>query len=577
MTINVKEKLAGVLIPVFALRRDGDLGIGDTLAFEDAVDFCARNNFSILQTLPINETSGDNSPYNSISSKALEPCLLSMTPELVPGLTKEMIAAAGTESGDGDSTVIDYDLVKSLKLRLFRSAFDSFCKSGDKKSKSALEKFETENRAWLEPYVVFRTIVENFNGNTKWTDWPEELRTFSTAKAALLEEDSKGDNKSSMEFFSYVQWVGDSQWRRVKEKASKEGVRLMGDIPFGVSRYSADVWNRQELFDLDWSGGAPPEPVFHNDLFTKEWGQNWGIPLYDWSKHRAEKFEWWKTRIGRLLEHFHDFRIDHVLGFFRVYSFPWVPEDNGKFLGLTKAEAKELTDGRLPQFLPRPDEPEKNALANCKEGVEILTALSEGSGDCNIVAEDLGIIVPEYMRPALHKLGMAGFAIPIFERDEETREFKSAEELHPLSLATYATHDHEPISSYYTNLVDWWEGPEGDEGWKEVQRLMRFLGLPEEEPPRQFTEDLHLAFIQKLVETKCWAAVLMVSDLLGTEHRFNQPGMSGAGCWTRRLDMKLDQYESDSRFGPVIKSVRKIIGSSARAKKPSGVASGRGG
>src|SRR5947199_5697208 len=118
----------------------------------------------------------------------------------------------------------------------------------------------------------------------------------------------------------------------MKSYAEAHGVALMGDIPFGVSYYSADVFARPDEFMLEWSGGAPPEPYFKDDAFTQKWGQNWGIPLYRWDQMRADNFAWWRQRVRGLRHLFHVFRIDHVLGFYRIHSFPWRPEENIRFL-----------------------------------------------------------------------------------------------------------------------------------------------------------------------------------------------------------------------------------------------------
>ena len=126
-------------------------------------------------------------------------------------------------------------------------------------------------------------------------------------------------------FFRYVQWVADEQWRAVSRFAGERGVGLMGDIPFGVSYYSADVFSAARTFPLDWSGGAPPEPYFKDDEFTHKWGQNWGIPLYRWAGNAAHNFAWWRQRVRGVQRFFHIFRIDHVLGFYRIYAFPWRP------------------------------------------------------------------------------------------------------------------------------------------------------------------------------------------------------------------------------------------------------------
>ena len=127
------------------------------------------------------------------------------------------------------------------------------------------------------------------------------------------------------DFHCYVQWIAHQQWREIKAYAEQQGVALMGDIPFGVSYYSADVFAHPERFALDWSGGAPPEPYFKDDAVTQKWGQNWGIPLYRWDVMRSHHFDWWRQRVHGVREIFHRFRIDHVLGFYSLYASPWRP------------------------------------------------------------------------------------------------------------------------------------------------------------------------------------------------------------------------------------------------------------
>lgn len=571
--IDVKRREAGLLIPVFALKQEGDFKIGDTEAFKGAIDFCARNGIKVLQTLPINETSGDNSPYNAISSMALEPVLLSVKPHAVPGLSDEDRALVEDSLSSLDDDVIDYRAIKLLKQKLLRKAYDAVLADSGKKLRIEFEQFKKARSQWLDPYALFRALVEVNGGSPVWPSWPEEQRTYLSARKWVESSIDREKIESLEDFFKYVQWVADSQWRAVKAHADKMQVRLMGDVPFGVSRYSSDVWFEQALFQLDLSGGAPPEPVFAGDEFTRRWGQNWGIPLYRWDEHRKENFRWWRSRITRLLEHFHDFRIDHVLGFFRVYAFPWTPDRNDEFLHLTDTEAKVHTGGILPRFEPRDDETSGNRRLNKVEGCKVLSEISAAAGDGCIVAEDLGLIVPPYVRPAIHDLNMAGFAIPIFERDEETREFVPMEDLHPLSLATYATHDHQPIRAYYEGLVEWWHSENGHEGWLEVQRLMRLLGRDEDSASTEFTDEMLFSFERALLQSPCWLAVVMITDLLGLGLRFNMPGKSGGECWTARLDRDLEAFEADELFGPRIKAFRKLILETGRAQEKVGAGS----
>ena len=185
-------------------------------------------------------------------------------------------------------------------------------------------------------------------------------------------------------FFSWVQWLCFRQWRALRALGDELGVKLMGDIPIGISYYSADVFFQRENFDLDWCGGAPPETMFKHDRFIQQWGQNWGIPLYRWEEMTEQGYPWWKQRIAKLTEIFSMFRIDHILGFYRIYAFPWRPQRNLEFLDLSPEEAANLTAGRRAQWAWRPDDNEENKRANCADGDHRLRAILEAAGDCEV-------------------------------------------------------------------------------------------------------------------------------------------------------------------------------------------------
>lgn len=569
MPIDAKRRVAGLLVPVFALRHAEDLGIGDTRAMREAIDFCANQGLGILQVLPINETGGDNSPYNAISSVALAPELLSMTPEEVPGLTSEMLEQLAPQSVriELQRGAVDYPRVKGLKLDLLASAFAEF-ESRDLENNTPLAaefiSFIDHNDAWLPAYTLFRALVNEYEGDACWIGWKPEHQTFEAA-SQWIETVEQGDEiERFRDFCAYTQWIAYRQWKAVRAHADSRNVRLMGDMPFGVSRYGADVWACRHLFDLTWSGGAPPEPFFDTDLFIKRWGQNWGIPLYKWEAHRADNFSWWRQRVKMVAECFHDFRIDHVLGFFRIYSFPWLPKDNGIFVNLSPEQVKAMTEDRLPQFIPGPDEPEASAEINEAQGEELLRMVLDAAGSVGVVAEDLGV-VPKYVRPLLQKLGIPGFVIPIFERiSDEDREFKPKETYPELSLATYGTHDHAPLVAFYDDLVKRWHGRDGHEAWLDVQRLMRWLGLDDKNPPKVWNDVLHAAFVRALLETPSCMAIFMVTDILGTAQRFNLPGSCTDLNWSQRLDMTLEEYTAEADHGTRLKWFAEILQQSAR-------------
>jgi 4-alpha-glucanotransferase len=569
--MSAYPRLAGTLVPVFALRHEKDLGIGDTQAVRDAITFSAENKLGLLQLLPINETGDDHSPYNAISSIALDPVYLSMTPEAVPGLLAETIAEMVPDSlrAELQAGAVQYRRVKQLKLEMLSHAYIEFEAVDLEEGTDIAYEFQAfveNNMGWLPGYTLFRTLLNEYNNNPLWHQWAPEHQTLVGAETWLTTSEDREELVRYRQFTAYVQWIAWRQWLDVRAWADQHHVRLLGDIPFGVSRYGADVWSERDLFDLTWSGGAPPEPFFQGDDFLKRWGQNWGIPLYHWPAHRAQDFTWWKQRVGAIGKIFHAFRIDHVLGFFRIYSFPWLPQQNGEYVHLPLEEAKEKAGGRLPQFLPHPDEPEEMAALNAREGEALLRMIQEAAGETGVVAEDLGV-VPKYVPGILQKLRIPGFAIPQFFVDPETRQLIPKGLMPEISVATWGTHDHAPLVTWYNELTRNWKGPNGHEPWLELQRLMHFLGENEHEPPERFNQKLHEAFLRTLLEAKsCWT-ILVMSDVLGTETRFNLPGTASDANWSQRLDRSLSAFVADPAIAPKFAFLREEIVKSGRAPK----------
>lgn len=572
MAHSAYPRLAGTLIPVFALRHDKDFGIGDTQAVRDAISFCADQKLGLLQLLPVNETGDDNSPYNAISSVAIDPVYLSMTPEQVPGLLPETLAELFPDSVrmELQTGPVQYRRVKLLKLEVLSHAYVEF-EAIDLAQGTDLaydfQAFVENNMSWLPGYTLFRTLLNEYNQNALWHEWAPEHQDLEKAEIWLAKAPDREELVRYRQFTAYVQWIAWRQWLGVRAFADEKKVRLVGDIPFGVSRYSADVWSERELFDLEWSGGAPPEPFFTAGKFVRVWGQNWGIPLYKWDAHRAQNFAWWKQRVAMTGLIFQAFRIDHVLGFFRIYGFPWQPQENDAYVDLTPEEAKEKAKGRVPHFIPREDEPEENAELNCAEGEALLKMVKEAAGATAVVAEDLGM-VPKYVPKLLEKLEIPGFVIPQFVVDPETREFIPKDRMPELSVTTWGTHDHAPLTVWYTELTRRWRGPDGHEAWLELQRLMRFLDQPADvEPPMTLTETLHEAFTRALLESKpCWA-ILNIGDILALDIEFNKPGVATAGNWTQRLERPLAAYVTDPVFGPKITFLREEVAKSGREPK----------
>jgi 4-alpha-glucanotransferase len=562
--LSPNHGLAGILEPVFAIRTEEDLGIGDTNGVRQMIDWCHQHGLNIFQTLPINETTDDNSPYDAISSLAIEPATLAVSPRFIPDLSRQkfdQIARPGIMQKLRKGNV-NYTKVKVLKRALLQAAFDSFVtrhfNAGTKRA-GHFRGFLTDNAEWLADYALFRVLMEENGNRPVWERWQSEHQTPHGARAWLLSLSEKQRVKLERKqfFFMYVQWLAFDQWQALKSYGESKQVWLMGDIPFGVGRHSADVWANRSIFDLDWSGGAPPEMFFKENPFAEKWGQNWGIANYQWDEMRRRNFTWWRTRVGNIQKAFHLFRIDHALGFFRIYSFPWTPDRNAEFLPLNSAQAAVLTAGRLPGFRQFPDDTAEHKAANQAQGEELLRMVLDAAGDTTVVAEDLGV-VPDYVPVSLRKFCIPGFCIPSFNREPDGR-YADPSEYPRLSLAQPATHDHAPLAAVW---ADHWRNIDADRdvenNLRELRHLMDFAGIDEEERPREFTGRLHEAFLRAVLQSNSWLVVVMITDVFGQLIRFNTPGTVTPENWSLRLPKTVKELDQDPVLLAKIKTYSRL-------------------
>lgn len=564
MDLRPERRIAGVLAPLFALRREDDLGIGDVAALREFIDWMADSGFRLVQLLPINETGGDNSPYNAISAMAIEPTTLHLAPGSPQDLAREDFdAVTGRVNLERlRRGHVKYARVKKLKRRLLEKAFATFTAQANDERRSSFRTFREKNSATLEDYTLFRVLMEENGGSEAWDQWRPEHQSIEKVGTWLsgLTPERQSTIAARREFFAYVQWIAQGQWHEIKSYAEKRGVSLMGDIPYGVSYYSADVFARANEFALDWSGGAPPELYFKDDEFTQKWGQNWGIPAYRWDVMRANKLRWWRQRVEGVKNLFHIFRIDHVLGFYRIYAFPWRPKENLEFLPLDWQQMLERTGGRAPHFTPRDDSTWENCEANRRDGEEYLRAVLEESGATRVVGEDLGT-VPDYVRPNLQSLGIAGFKIPQWEvRDNQVTPGTQYERL---SVATYATHDHKPVRALWAEAF---EHPTStsDQARSELEKIAQFAGIQPKSDQVDFDRDFYPAIMEALFQSESWITVVMITDLLGQRDRFNVPGTAAATNWARRMRMSAGRLRSSRAVRERMRLIRNLLEKAGR-------------
>ena len=561
------KKYAGLLVPVFALRHPEDFGIGDTRAVCDALDFCAEQDLAVLQILPVHETLGDYSPYNPISSRALSPAYLTLTPEQVPGLQPEMVESAAPAAWRQRlrEGVVKHNSVHALKLQILLVAFQQFETSEAMNSVLRREYADFKEKAadWLPAYTLFRLLAREYEGNPNWSEWRPEHQTLAGAEAWLANHTERERLLQLREGFAFIQWVAWRQWREVKAHADRRGVWLMGEMSYGVGRCSADVWGLPELFDLDWHVGTRPITYFDTNKDSERWGQNWGFPPYRWENHRSTGFRWLRGRLAAERQFFHICRLDHLRGYFRAYMFPWAGgARHVEFSALTEEEARQKTGGRLPRFVPGPDDDHVSVRLNDLQGREIIGILQEAAGDMYLIAEIMGAM-PDYMRTVLDDLRVANLTFPQLERKPD-RSLYPVESFRFLSLATYANHDHASLAGYYLHLCEAAKQDPQSTAAIDLRELLKFAewGRP---APDTLNDELLAALVRKLFETPCQLAVLMSSDLFGTTQRFNLPGSYGAETWCERLEMPLAGFVRHPVYGARLATARRLIAATGRA------------
>lgn len=304
-------KCGGVAIPIFSLRTNQSFGIGDYLDIKKLADWAHATGQHVIQTLPVNDTTRfhdhrDSSPYNSISVFALNP--LYINPNALGTLpnTSDRKRFENLRQTLNKTAAVDYTMVSTTKWEYFRLVFE---KNGNKVLQSADYKlFEQENAEWLLPYAAFCCLREHYH-HADFTRW-ETYSVYDNQLPARLLADP--ETAHQMQLHLYLQYQAHKQLKEASLYAQSLGIALKGDLPIGISRDSVEAWTRPELFHLNSQAGAPPDPF-------SETGQNWGFPTYNWEAMAREQYAWWKSRLKNMAQYFHLFRIDHVLGFFRIW------------------------------------------------------------------------------------------------------------------------------------------------------------------------------------------------------------------------------------------------------------------
>lgn len=310
----INWKGAGVAIPVFSLRSKNSFGVGEFLDIRKLADWADLSGLKLIQLLPINDTTATNNwmdsyPYAAISAFALHPLYINLAEVAGTKHSAKLRTLRKMQEQLNKQPTVDYEAVIRIKtetLRILYKAMGEECfDTAEYKS------FFAANKFWLKPYAAF-CYCRDLYDSTRFEQWPQYSQFVQDEIDELF---TRRNTANELGFYCFVQYHLHCQLTTAVDYVHKKGIILKGDIPIGIYRYGVDAWVEPELYNMNWQAGAPP------DDFTAI-GQNWGFPTYNWKKMQEDGFSWWKKRFEQMGRYFDAFRIDHILGFFRIWSIP---------------------------------------------------------------------------------------------------------------------------------------------------------------------------------------------------------------------------------------------------------------
>ena len=304
-------KTAGLVVPLFSLRSEGSQGVGDFGDLKQMTDWAASAGMHAIQLLPIYDTTQDRSstdsyPYNAISVHALHPIYIDL--RSLPLQDKDKLASFQKRWQKLNAlAALDYVEVIKMKEEYLHLLYEEERQSPMFNVQCSM--FNEQNAEWLLPYSVFCHLRDTY-GTPQFSKW-KRLSSYNRSAVTKYAD----SHSAEVGYYVFVQYLLHSQLSEAAEYARSRRVFLKGDLPIGISPCSVEAWHEPHLFHMDMSAGAPP------DDFSRT-GQNWGFPTYDWERMAADGYLWWKQRLGGMSQYFSAYRIDHILGFFRIWQIP---------------------------------------------------------------------------------------------------------------------------------------------------------------------------------------------------------------------------------------------------------------
>ena len=590
-------KGAGTVIPVFSLRSEQSFGIGDMHDLKLLVDWAKQTNQCVIQLLPMNDTTTtytdtDSYPYSAISIYALHPVYISLSEMGALKDAKQARIYQRWQKQLNEYKTADYKRVLKHKLR--------FCRLYYKQEKenifndTAFGSFYRNNRDWLEPYALFCYFRDNYK-TADFKRWRKNAVYDPQMAHLLLATSDKA--RSEMIFTIYLQYVLHTQFKAVADYAREQGVILKGDLPIGISRTSVEAWIESSYFNFDMQAGAPPD-------FFSATGQTWSFPTYNWAAMEKDGYTWWKKRFRKLSDYFDAFRIDHILGFFRIWEIPREHTQGlyGHFRPALPLSVEEIEQAGFPfdirfvepaneaLFMEDPYEkgkyhPRILASQTCAfqalneqaqsayqklsddffyerhnefwkaEALKRLTPLVNCT-DMLICGEDLGMI-PKPVQEVMDELHILSLEL---ERAPKVSgiDFTNLQTVPYLSVCTTSTHDMEP-------LREWWK-VDRQKTQHYYQSVLHRAGDAPDECGSELAElvimnHLHASSMLTIIPLQDWFALSDALKRTDTEsERINIPETPNY-IWDYRMHITLEQLLHADDLN---QKIRKMIASSGR-------------
>lgn len=491
---NMFERRAGILLPVSSLPSPYGIGTFGREAYR-FVDALKKASQKYWQVLPLGPTSYGDSPYQSPSAFAGNPYFID-----IEGLVKEKLLtrAQVQESGlSSDDNYVDYERQYYKRYPLLKLAFESWKKN----IPSDFYEYEKSESYWLDDYALFMAVKKYF-GDKEWSLWDEDIR-FRRAKAVKEYKKLLADD---IVFHKFLQYRFDKEWQALKKYANKKGIEIIGDMPIYVSYDSSDVWVNPKLYKLDKElhqtevAGCPP------DCFSED-GQKWGNPLYNWKQHEKEGFAWFKKRMAKLASLYDVIRIDHFIGIVRYYCVPY-------------------------------DKTARYGWYEDGPGMKLVEAIKESIGDSKIIAEDLGVYMPEVVR-VLEASGFPGMKELAFAFDSDSANVHLPHNYIKNQVAYIGTHDNETLVGQIRNMPK-----------AQVRYMMEYIGAKKR-------SDIPECMFACLYACVADTVILQMQDVLRKDNRArtNLPSTLGTN-WKWR--MKSGEFED--KYIKELKKLAKTYG-----------------